>query len=159
MNRASKSSHRNEEELAAMQANLEQEFKNRLTQLSGEWNAERERLTAELAHRTQTAAQWEVERARLHAEVERLSRAQSAAQMEAERARAAMHQTIAAQSNSSAVEAMKEIARIEAAIQEISALVEDPATDLSTVVQKNVERAELESYLRGIQFALNNRGQ
>jgi len=58
MNKAPKSSDNTEEQLAAMRSHLEQEFKNRLTQLSGEWNAERERLTAELAHRTQTAAQW-----------------------------------------------------------------------------------------------------
>src|SRR5262245_1040171 len=157
MDRAPKSSRRKEEELAAIRADLEQEFTSRLTQLSGEWKAERERLTAELAHRTQSAAQWELERARLHVEIDRLSRAHATAHVEAERARAAMHDRIAAQSNSSAAEAMKEIARVEAAIKEISELVDDPSTDLSTAVQKNVERAELESYMRGIQFALNSK--
>jgi hypothetical protein len=33
--------------------------------------------------------------------------------------------------------------------------MEDSSTDLSTVIRKNVEKAELESYLRGIRFALN----
>jgi hypothetical protein len=32
--------------------------------------------------------------------------------------------------------------------------MEDPDIELSTVVRKNVERAELESYLKGIRFAL-----
>jgi hypothetical protein len=47
-----------------------------------------------------------------------------------------------------------EIARVEGLIQEISTLIEDPATELSIVIRKNVERAELESYIKGIRFAL-----
>jgi len=50
---------------------------------------------------------------------------------------------------------MKEMERVEGQVKEISALIEDPATELSTVIRKNVERAELESYLKGIRFALN----
>jgi chromosome segregation ATPase len=45
-----------------------------------------------------------------------------------------------------------EIARVEGAIQVISKIVEDPETELSIVIRKNVERAELESYLRGLRF-------
>jgi hypothetical protein len=32
-------------------------------------------------------------------------------------------------------------------------LIDDPASALSTVMRKNVEKTELESYLRGIRFA------
>ena len=32
-------------------------------------------------------------------------------------------------------------------------LIDDPASALSTVMRKNVEKVELESYLRGIRFA------
>jgi len=45
-----------------------------------------------------------------------------------------------------------EVARIEGLIADISRLIEDPATELSTVIRKNVERAELEAYLKGILF-------
>jgi len=45
--------------------------------------------------------------------------------------------------------------RVENLIKEISAIIEDPATELPTVIRKDVERAELESYLKGIQFALD----
>jgi DNA repair exonuclease SbcCD ATPase subunit len=47
---------------------------------------------------------------------------------------------------------LAEIARVEGSIQAISKIVEDPDTELSIVIRKNVERAELESYLRGLRF-------
>ena len=53
----------------------------------------------------------------------------------------------------------KEIERVEGLIKEISDLIENPSTELSTVIRKNVERAELESYLKGIRFALNGGAQ
>jgi hypothetical protein len=49
-----------------------------------------------------------------------------------------------------------EIQRVEGLIKEVSVLIEDPTTELSSVIRKNVERAELESYVKGIQFALND---
>jgi chromosome segregation ATPase len=47
-----------------------------------------------------------------------------------------------------------EVARVEGLIQEISQLIEDPSTELSVVIRKNAERAELDSYLRGIRFSI-----
>jgi len=47
-----------------------------------------------------------------------------------------------------------EVARIEDMIRQIVALIDDSATDLSTVIRKNVEKAELDAYLKGILFAL-----
>src|SRR5262249_45542761 len=47
-----------------------------------------------------------------------------------------------------------EISRVESLINEISKVIEDPDTELSIVIRKNAERAELESYLRGIRFAI-----
>ena len=45
-----------------------------------------------------------------------------------------------------------EVARVERMIHDISHVVENPETELSVVIRKNVERAELESYLRGLRF-------
>ena len=45
-----------------------------------------------------------------------------------------------------------EITRVEGLIQSISKIVDDPETELSVVIRKNVERAELESYLKGLRF-------
>jgi len=47
-----------------------------------------------------------------------------------------------------------EVARVEEQIREIAALIDDPETELSTVIRKNVEKAELGAYLKGILFSL-----
>jgi len=47
-----------------------------------------------------------------------------------------------------------EVSRVQQMIQEIGEKIEDPATDLSTVIRKNVERAELNAYLKGIQYSM-----
>ena len=145
-----------EEWLTATRAKLEEQFKSKIAQTSAEWEMERERLTVELAGRIQLAAQWEAERARLNAEIERLTRVQEATQLEAEQAVTALKLASASKQNSSADSqvVLEEVARVEQMIKEVSALIEDPSTELSTIIRKNVERAELQSYLRGIQFAL-----
>jgi len=51
-----------------------------------------------------------------------------------------------------------EVRRIEVMIEEIAKLIDDPETELSTVIRKNVQRAELDAYLKGILFSLG-RGQ
>jgi len=47
-----------------------------------------------------------------------------------------------------------EVRRVEAKIQQIVALIDDPETELSTVIRKNVEKAELDAYLKGILYSL-----
>jgi hypothetical protein len=51
----------------------------------------------------------------------------------------------------------QEAARVEASLQEIIKAVEDPAAELSFVVRKNVERAQLDSYLQGLRFAASGK--
>ena len=52
-----------------------------------------------------------------------------------------------------------EAARVETMISAIARMIDDPATELSTVIRKNVERAELDAYLKGILFSMGrNRG-
>jgi chromosome segregation ATPase len=47
-----------------------------------------------------------------------------------------------------------EVARVEALIGEIVTVIDNPDTELSTVIRKNVEKAELDAYLKGILFSL-----
>jgi hypothetical protein len=47
-----------------------------------------------------------------------------------------------------------EVQRIEGKIVEIGKLIDHPDTELATVIKKNVERAELDAYLKGILFSL-----
>jgi hypothetical protein len=47
-----------------------------------------------------------------------------------------------------------EIARVETHLSQVMAIIDDPETELATVIRKNVEKAELDSYLKGILFSL-----
>jgi uncharacterized protein YeeX (DUF496 family) len=50
-----------------------------------------------------------------------------------------------------------EVAKVEVQLSEIGKIVDNPNTELSTVIRKNVEKAELDAYLRGILFCLGKR--
>ena len=54
--------------------------------------------------------------------------------------------------NSETIDA--EVARVQEMIIGIAHLIDNPDTELSTVIRKNVERAELDAYLKGILFSL-----
>jgi chromosome segregation ATPase len=145
--------------LAETRAKFEEQFKNQIAAISAEWEAERTRLNGEVTRLSQSAAQWETERARLTGELEHLARVQAATLAEAEKAMAAAKAAASAVKPVGAITNLEglnqEMQRVEGLIKEISKLIEDPATELSAVIRKNVERAELESYLKGIRFALN----
>src|SRR5262249_31578347 len=74
-------------------------------------------------------------------------RAEMKAQWDAEQAQRASENH---QGRDDAVEA--EAARIEGLIREMNLVIENPDTELSVVIRKNAERAELESYLKGLRF-------
>ncbi|PYS40971.1 MAG: hypothetical protein DMG14_08795 [Acidobacteria bacterium] len=147
--------------LTETRSKLEEEFSKRIAELTAQWEEERNRLNGEISKMAHTTAQWEAERARLNGEVERLARVQAATQAEAEKAILAMKTASAAAKNAKSGISVNgeavtgEIERVQHLIKEISSLIEDPATELSTVIRKNVHRAELESYLRGIQFVVH----
>ena len=42
--------------------------------------------------------------------------------------------------------------RVEELIRELSLLIDDPGTELSAVIRKTVERAQLDFYLKGLRF-------
>ncbi len=73
--------------------------------------------------------------------------------LEAERGRlsAAQHEK-APGPDSDAIAA--EVMRVERLISEIIGIIDNPDTELSTIIRKNVEKSELDSYLKGILFAL-----
>lgn len=160
----SEAAHHLDSAVADSRSKLEAQFKTRVEEISLEWEAERNRLNNEINHLTKAAAQWETERARLAGELERLARVQAATQAEAEKALAAAKaaSVTVMKPGSGAGDAeniTREMERIDSQVKEITALIEDPGTELSTVIRKNVERAELESYLKGLRFALNGGGR
>jgi hypothetical protein len=102
---------------------------------------------AEGHRKAMTAAQqqWDAEKGKLSAETQK-------AQQKAEAAAAAIPDKSAANAALAS-----EVARVEDLIKEISEVIEDAATELSIVIRKNAERAELESYLRGVRFNMQSR--
>jgi hypothetical protein len=116
-----------------------------------ELKIERERLHRERDRTTQASLEWEAEKRILEAECVKARQA-------AVEARAAQEKAEKAQASGVSTETVRrEIARIETKLKEISAVIDDPASELSTVIRKNVERAELESYLRGMRFAVDGK--
>jgi SMC interacting uncharacterized protein involved in chromosome segregation len=150
--------------IAESREKSEAQFKSKLEELSLQWESERTRLNNEVNRLMQTATKWEAERARLGGEIERLAQVQAATQAAAEKAFAAARAASAsiskvASATSDAEALSKEMERIEGQVKQITVLIEDPATELSTVIRKNVERAELEAYLKGLRFSLNGAGR
>ena len=138
------------------------------------WDAERRRLNSQVERLEQQLQRMSETRERVSSEVvdqlrrqyeQRLQEAiqqktqlaqelqNASALLEAERTRLSAAQA----DNQSGLdtEAIKaEIGRVEAHINEIVALFDDPNTDLSTVIRKNVEKSELDAYLKGMLFSL-----
>jgi hypothetical protein len=131
-----------------------------LRRAAAEWETERARLqaTLEQSKSEYSRAMAEVDEAaaialerQIATAVDRM-RAEMKAQWDAEQAQRAPENHPAREE---AVEA--EAARIESLIREINLVIENPDTELSVVIRKNAERAELESYLKGLRFRVSDR--
>jgi hypothetical protein len=96
-----------------------------------------QRLQDVIKQKTQLADQLQSASSLLEAERGRLSAAQS------EKTPGLDSEAIAA-----------EVTRVEGLISEIIGIIDNPDTELSTIIRKNVEKSELDSYLKGILFAL-----
>jgi chromosome segregation ATPase len=83
----------------------------------------------------------DAERARFKAEIEELKKNAEA-------------RPVAAADNPPDPSIASEVARIENVIHAITAVIDNPDTELSMVIRKNVEKAELDAYLKGILFSL-----
>lgn len=153
-----------EQALGEARTKLDEQFKGKLAEVSAEWEKERKRLSSAIDRAAQAGTQWESERARLNSEIERLTQVHSEAKAEAEKAQEAAKNAAASAASAKAKVGEKpihspgllhEVERVEGLIKQISLLIEDSTTELSTVIRKNVERAELHAYLKGIRYAIN----
>ena len=121
---------------------------------------ERQIATAVDRVRAELTARFEADRATLLSDRNRAQQrlADTAAECEGlkaelEKVRKAPPPAAASTQSAAKAEVIKaEVVRVEALIHDISKIVEDHETELSVVIRKNVERAELESYLRGLRF-------
>jgi hypothetical protein len=137
-------------------------------ELTARFNLEREQLIAERDRANKSLAEQNTEYQQMvasseeAAESHKKSLAAAQQQWDSERAKMAAEaqkaQQKAAEKPAAATEAVaKEVGRVEGLIKEISEVIEDPSTELSVVIRKNAERAELESYLRGVRFSIQGR--
>jgi chromosome segregation ATPase len=127
-----------EQQLQEMSEKREQMSNEVLDQLRQQYE---QRLQETLQQKTQLAEELQSARALLQAERAELSETKKGRGPDS--------------SNTKAVEA--EISRVEGLLNEILSIIENPNTELSTVIRKNVEKAELDSYLKGILFTLGRK--
>jgi len=143
-------------EIAAAIQKVRDEMKAEADRMRQEWDAEFSKLVDESSSALD-------ERNRLQKELERASTL--AAQREQERDQLQRDLATAKQAIADGGSAgdgngpinleivREEAARVEASLQAIIKAIDDPSAELSFVVRKNVERAQLDSYLQGLRFA------
>jgi chromosome segregation ATPase len=127
-----------------------------MAELTAQFERERTALGERVRQLTETATKWEHERARLNNECDEANRQLEEARAELMRIRAEMNdgKDPLAKPTLKEQAIQTEIHRVESAIADLTSLIDDPLTELSTVIRKKVERTELHSYLKGIRFAL-----
>jgi chromosome segregation ATPase len=113
------------------------ESERRIAELFGE----RDQLREQLEDVTNAAAQKELERQQLKEEYDRTSRILDEA-------------TRPGNSLETTEFVVAEEVRVEELIRDLSTIIDDPATELSAVIRKTVERAQLDFYLKGLRFSV-----
>jgi len=113
-----------------------------------ELTEERDKLSRQLDELLHSAAKWDSERDQLKEEARQAAVAKDKALAEAKGSGPGVvaNETLQA-----------EVHRVEESIRTISAIIDAPETELSIVIRKNVERAELEAYLKGIKYAVTGK--
>ena len=138
-------------ELIAEKTLLGQEIEE-LRQEKVQWEAERSRLLAEASR---ALAEVKADQGRLLAETEEAAALALDVQIGTAVERARAEGAREAQKAAVDVDAVRaEIARVEGMIQATTSEIDDPQSELSVVIRKNGERAALESYLKGVRFAI-----
>jgi chromosome segregation ATPase len=134
------------DEMSAEADRMRQEWDTEFAKLADESSSgldERNRLQEELENASKTIAQREQERDQLKQDLLKANQALGEAQANPGVGNGHLD-----------LDAVREEAvRVEASLQAIIKAIEDPSAELSFVVRKNVERAQLDSYLQGLRFA------
>ncbi len=118
-----------------------EEERERLSMECGELRHDRNRFREELGRLADAAAKNDLERSRLREESEKLNRA------------LASLESSSREQQEADIHVLEEAARVETAMREIAQAIENPETELSIIIRKNVEKAQLDAYLRGLRFA------
>jgi hypothetical protein len=124
------------------------ELADAVDRVRAELTEERDRLSRQLDELLHSAAKWDSERDQLKDELRVATSAKDKAMADAK---------VSVQSTAPNESLQAEVHRVEESIRTISAIIDAPETELSLVIRKNVERAELEAYLKGIKFAVTGK--
>jgi hypothetical protein len=146
-----------QEEMKTALETLRSEFQSERERWNSESGVERDRLHKELQHAGNTTSELQVERTKLTGELQRLK--EESAQ-EITKLRAAAEEATAAAAavaSAPAPSPKDEIARTQAKLAEVTRIIDDPATELSVVIRKNVEKLELEAYLKGLRYTADGK--
>lgn len=144
-----------EAELKSAMESLRAEFQKERERLGFETEAEREKFNKEIHQATGAMSELQAEKSKLSSELQSVKESSEA---EIKRVKAEAEAAVASAVSSAIPQqsAGDEIARVEAKLAAVIQLVEDPSTELSVVIRKNVEKLELEAYLKGLRFANGN---
>jgi len=148
-----------ETEMQSALDTLRSEFQAERERWTSESGQERDRLSKELQHAGDTASELQVERTRLATELDRVKE-QSAQEIDKWRAAAeaaSAKAAAAARAPTPSQSAKEELARVQAKLAEVTSIIEDPNTELSVVIRKNVEKLELEAYLKGLRYTADGK--
>jgi hypothetical protein len=146
---------RSQSQLTAALEIAQSGFQTERERLRTEFDTEKELLGKELQLATGAASELQADRLRLMADLQRI---REEANVEIDRVREeARIAAAAAVSSSAPAQPVDEIARTERKLAELISLIEDPMTELSVVIRKNVEKLELEAYLMGLRYAVSGK--
>jgi hypothetical protein len=139
-------------ELQSALDSLRSEFQTERERWTSETGLERDRFAKELEHAGNTATELQVEKSKLTAELQ-LAKEESAAEINRLRSAAdAASAAAEAASKTASKGAADEVARAQARLADVIAIIDDPMTELTVVIRKNVEKLELEAYLKGLRY-------
>jgi len=129
-------------------SDFQAELRKERARVAQEWESERERLSmecGELRH----------ERNRFREELGRLADAAAKSDIEKARLREQCEKSESSARDLREANTLvrEEAARVEAVMHDLVQIIENPATDVSAIIRKNVERAQLDAYLRGLKFS------
>jgi chromosome segregation ATPase len=153
-------------------------LQDRARETQSAWDSERSRMAAQIdqlqqqllqfTERRESTSSEDVDQLRQHYEQRLQEAIQQKAKLaedleaagtllESERARLSAAQAHSGSGNTPDEAIRAEVARVEGQVSQILAAMDDPNTPLPAVIRKNVEKAELDSYLKGILFSLGKR--
>jgi len=151
---------KNREAVNEAQKTASETGKRELDNLRQSWDSERSKLANECSAAT-------ADRDRLKQELERVTNAAAQSERERNQLQKDLDEAMQALTDPSRSESKgetvdidlirEETARVEQSLQAIIKAIEDPGAELSFVVRKNVERAQLDSYLQGLRFAAGDK--